>query len=55
MTSNTNAQTQTADAGKVRIGAGCRLQQSPVASNQTADAGKVRVAAGCRLPNPAKA
>jgi len=34
----------TADNGKIRLGAGCRL---PV---KTADTGKIRLGAGCRLP-----
>ncbi len=43
---------RTADAGKVRLGGGCRLPPSPVIPLRTADAGKVRLGGGCRLPQP---
>lgn len=38
------------DAGRVKIGGGCRLVTSTVPA-QFADNGKVRIGGGCRLPN----
>ncbi len=43
------APTNTADTGRIRFGAGCRLPR-PDAAPALADTGRIRFGAGCRIP-----
>ncbi len=43
------ASANTADTGRIRFGAGCRLPR-PDATAALADTGRIRFGAGCRIP-----
>jgi hypothetical protein len=45
------ARPETADAGRIRLGAGCKLPPAP--RPEVADAGRIRLGAGCRQPRTA--
>jgi hypothetical protein len=49
--SETSVQTsvRTLDEGKIRTGAGCRIQALMVPAKRTADQGRIRMGAGCRI------